>query len=156
MKKNRQYLILTVLIILLSSCAGFVADEYGEPQGERRPYSLRNGIEVWDDSLKFPFNRVRFMEEVVYSDGLNGKELEDKALYHAQSIKAQGVYIYKRARHSGNREVDVGVKRAELDVGGFKLEEHGVVPDTLLLGRSFKSEHRLFRIYVKFFCYQSP
>jgi hypothetical protein len=141
------------LLCLLLSCASLVQNDLTERPREKCPYVVRKDIEIWDDSTRFPFNKVSMVDDIEYVDGFSSRELEDKAVTHAQEIKANGIYIYKRRSRNQDKELDVGAKRADLEVNGFHLEDHGVGPDTLHYSKTVNANRVFFEIKVKFFVY---
>jgi hypothetical protein len=151
----RSVILLSAVPLLILSCASFLRNDESAPAKNILPYSLNDGVQVWDDSTCFPFGKASFIDEIQYVEGATFKELEDKALFHAKAIKADGIYIYKICQRTADRDLDVGRKRGDLDIHGFNLEDHGAVPDTLHFGKTVKTNLRLFEIHVRFFVYNS-
>ena len=151
----RVFLIAIFAACLFASCASFLQNDESEVHRTACPFSVRSGVQVWDDSTSFPFSNVEFVDEVEYEKGLSSRELEDKAVTHAQVIKADGIFIFKRSTKSGTTEVDVGKKRADLDIHGFNLEEHGVELDTLHYSKNVNMNPIYFDIRVRFFKYRN-
>jgi hypothetical protein len=141
-------------MLLAASCASLVRNDDTEPVKTTCPYTVRSGIHIWDDSTFFPFKDVAFTDDVEYLDGLSSRELEDKAITHAHTIGADGIFIYKRRTSSATKELDAGQKRGDLDVHGFNLEDHGVSLDTLHYSKNINENLIFFRINVRFFNYR--
>ncbi len=121
---------------------------------ETAPFFLKDGIEVWEDTLKIPFDKITIIEQKKWGQGKTSGELEKKAVKHAQRIGAQGLYVYKREKIGVVVEQDVGRKEEDMNVSGFDLKEHGVVQEKLHYGQRIRTVHPMFEIKVRFFKYK--
>ena len=154
MLKPSLSLILLIASGLLSSCASFLQGDDIEPARDIVSYSERDGIQIWDDSAKFPFEKTRIVDDVEYVNGSTSKEVEDQAFAHARELKAAGLFIYRRNNKLQQGDIDVGTRRADLTVSGVDMEKYGVGPDSLHFGKRIKTGLALYEIKVKFFIYK--
>lgn len=148
-----RWLVIFAFFALLG-CAGFLTSDDSNAQPPKRefpPFYEKDGIQVWEDSARFPFEKADFFEEVKYVNGATSGELEDRAIQNAKSVGAHGIFIYKRKQSLSERNLDVGTKRGDLEYGGFDLESHGVGPEKLHFGKELETQRQSFIIYVKFF-----
>jgi len=142
------------LVLLICSCASLIESDYIEPVIKVKSFSVKDGIEVWDNPADFPTTDVKYIDSMQYADGSTYKELETMALTHAKYLEADGINIMDVGNGSTDLKIDAGIKRAELVVNGFDLEEHGVGPDTLHFSKNIYTKKTVFKMYVKFFKYK--
>ncbi|MBL8029356.1 MAG: hypothetical protein JNL74_23235 [Fibrobacteres bacterium] len=147
--------VLLSFFFLLVSCASLIESDFVEPAIVAPSFSVKNGLEVWDNPVNFPEDKIVYLDSMEYNNGSTYKELETMALAHAKKIGADGINVADIENSNASLKVDVGAKRAELVINGFDLEEHGIGPDTLHFSKNVYTTKTLFKIHVKFFKYKS-
>ena len=151
---SSKFTILLSCITLLNSCASLIQNDFIEAERKPPAFSLKNGIQVWDNSPDFPYEKIEYVDSINYANGSTYKELELQALSYANRINAHGIHVLDISNGTSNIKIDVGSKRAELVVNDFNLEEHGLGPDTLHFSKNVYSKATSYNIYVKFFVYK--
>jgi hypothetical protein len=141
------------LVVILCSCASLIQSDFIEAEKKPPVFSLKEGVQVWENIADFPFEKTTYIDSMKYVNGRTFKELEKQALSYAKLIKAHGIHIVDISRNKTSVKIDAGGKRPELIVNGFDLEEHGVGPDTLHFSKNVYSNAISFSIHVKFFVY---
>ena len=150
------FLFLSGALVFLS-CAALQSDSEdvnAPPLKKASPFRLKEGLEIWEDTAAFPYGKTLFIDSMIYTDGRNLKELEEKALRHAERIRAQG-FLVCRVRKTGQViDYEVGRKEGDLTQEGFDFKDHGVVQENLHYGTLVTTAAVVFRMKAKFFRYR--
>ena len=153
----------TALFLLLSgamlflSCAALQSDSEDVKASSSRkaaPFRLKDGLEIWEDTIAFPYGKALFIDSVVYADGKDLRDLEERALRHARRISAQGFLVCRVHKTGQVIDYEVGRKEGDLTQEGFDLKDHGVVQEDPHYGTLVTTATVVFRMKAKFFRYR--
>lgn len=123
-----------------------------------KPFSIKDGIEIWDAEINFPAQPYGELGEIEYINGVNGTELQKLAVAKARRMKADGFIILSAGLMGTDVVSEIEFRKSPdnvIEAAGMDLKDYGAEYETGHFAVRKQMRQNAFRMRVKFFKYEN-